>query len=291
MTDRVKADMQSRSFDEVVTIFLGDYVDRGLGSMPVVDKLSRGEWPTPIVALAGNHEDLLLAFLEDEPALGRLLVVDALGAGPKALEHRALVLSVLIETVEQGRVTQIPRKHRGKPSLTAEGIVGAVFSVIHARLLEHHAPSSVYDGVSKARSPRNDTLSALTNPLMSVIVTPYLGQTVARAELDRSTPKTRRTPSTLRANPLRDLNIRLTYRTARVLNTIAEHPEASNRQIGEHAGIHDQGQISKLLARLHKLDLIHNTTPRHTNRGGPNHWTLTPTGQDIHHAISTQVAP
>ena len=59
----------ARSFDDAVTVFLGDYVDRGLGSMPVVEKLSRGEWPTPIVALAGNHEDLLLAFLEDARVL------------------------------------------------------------------------------------------------------------------------------------------------------------------------------------------------------------------------------
>ena len=63
MAERVKADMEGQSFDHVVTVFLGDYVDRGLGSMRVVDLLSRGEWPTPTIALAGNHEDLLLAFL------------------------------------------------------------------------------------------------------------------------------------------------------------------------------------------------------------------------------------
>src|SRR5580700_1138988 len=45
----------------------------------------------------------LLGFLEDEPGLGALLVVDALGAGPRALARRTSVLSVLIETVDQGR--------------------------------------------------------------------------------------------------------------------------------------------------------------------------------------------
>jgi serine/threonine protein phosphatase 1 len=69
MAERVEADTQRRSFDQAVTVFLGDYVDRGLGSMRVVEQLARGEWPTPILALAGNHEDLLMAFLEDEGVL------------------------------------------------------------------------------------------------------------------------------------------------------------------------------------------------------------------------------
>ena len=63
MAERVKADMEGQSLDHVVTVFLGDYVDRGLGSMRVVERLARGEWPTPMIALAGNHEDLLMAFL------------------------------------------------------------------------------------------------------------------------------------------------------------------------------------------------------------------------------------
>jgi serine/threonine protein phosphatase 1 len=69
MAERVEADMSGRAFDQAVTVFLGDYVDRGLGSMRVVEQLARGEWPTSMVALAGNHEDLLMAFLEDAAAL------------------------------------------------------------------------------------------------------------------------------------------------------------------------------------------------------------------------------
>jgi len=65
MATQVEADLDSSSFEQAVTVFLGDYVDRGLGSMRVVEQLARGEWPTSIIALAGNHEDLLMAFLED----------------------------------------------------------------------------------------------------------------------------------------------------------------------------------------------------------------------------------
>jgi len=69
MAERIAADMETRSFDHAVTVFLGDYVDRGPGSMRVVERLACGEWPTPMIALAGNHEDLLMAFLEDEGVL------------------------------------------------------------------------------------------------------------------------------------------------------------------------------------------------------------------------------
>jgi serine/threonine protein phosphatase 1 len=69
MAERVKADMEGRSFDHVTTVFLGDYVDRSFGSMRVLERLSRSEWPTPMIALAGNHEELLMTFLSDEGVL------------------------------------------------------------------------------------------------------------------------------------------------------------------------------------------------------------------------------
>jgi serine/threonine protein phosphatase 1 len=69
MAERVEADLEPSSFDQALTVFLGDYVDRGLGSMHVVEQLARGEWPTSVIALAGNHEDLLMAFLEDQGLL------------------------------------------------------------------------------------------------------------------------------------------------------------------------------------------------------------------------------
>jgi DNA-binding IclR family transcriptional regulator len=71
--------------------------------------------------------------------------------------------------------------------------------------------------------------------------------------------------------------MRLTYRTARVLEDVAEHPGVSNRLVAEHAGIADQGQASKLLARLERLGLLRNTGEGHA-RGERNAWSLTPTG-------------
>ena len=80
--------------------------------------------------------------------------------------------------------------------------------------------------------------------------------------------------------------MRLTYRTLMVLSVIAAEPGASNRRVGEGAGTHDQGQISKLLARLAKLGLIHNNGQGQP-RGEPNAWTLTTRGQEVQQALAT----
>jgi len=65
LAERVEADMKSRSFDHAVTVFLGDYIDRGPGSMRVIEQLASAEWPTSVITLAGNHEDFLVTFLDD----------------------------------------------------------------------------------------------------------------------------------------------------------------------------------------------------------------------------------
>jgi DNA-binding MarR family transcriptional regulator len=78
--------------------------------------------------------------------------------------------------------------------------------------------------------------------------------------------------------------MRLTYRTLMVLSAIGMEPGASNRRVGEAAGVHDQGQISKLLGRLEKLGLIHNIGNGQP-RGEPNAWTLTPRGQEVAQAF------
>jgi serine/threonine protein phosphatase 1 len=65
MAERVAADLKKQSFEHSVTVFLGDYIDRGPDSKAVVERLATGKWPTSIIALAGNHEDFLNDFLGD----------------------------------------------------------------------------------------------------------------------------------------------------------------------------------------------------------------------------------
>jgi AcrR family transcriptional regulator len=208
----------------------------------------------------------LLECLECDRATGRLLIAESLAAGPKALERRREVIARIIPVVERGSGES---RSDQPPGLTAEGIVGGVLSVLHARLVEND-PTSLLD---------------LTGPLMGMIVLPYLGPAAARKEIEKAAPERSGRPPVVRADPLQDLPMRLTYRTMRVLVSVATRPGSSNRAIGEDAGIGDQGQASKLLARLHKLGLIENRGGDPA-RGEPNAWVLTPTGRQVHESIA-----
>ncbi len=84
--------------------------------------------------------------------------------------------------------------------------------------------------------------------------------------------------------------MRITYRTVRVLMGIAASPDASNRKIASGAGISDQGQVSKLLARLEHLGLIENTGAGPI-KGAPNAWRLTQRGEQVEQAIRVQTTP
>jgi AcrR family transcriptional regulator len=214
----------------------------------------------------------LLVFMDEEPALARLCVVQALGAGPRALARRGEVLRALTVAVDEGRGEA--RKGAQLPPLAADGVIGGVLSILHTRLLED----------------RRDPLTGLVGELVSMIVLPYQGTAVASRELHRPAPSySKPKPAPRRCDPLEGLGMRITYRTVRVLMVIAAHPAASNRLVAEHAGIHDQGQVSKLLTRLQTLGLVDNHGEGPT-KGAPNAWHLTPKGHDVEQAVHLQGA-
>lgn len=231
----------------------------------------------------------LLSFLEVERELGQLLVVGSLGAGHRALQRRQRGIAQMIALVDEGR--EEARAGTEPPPLTAEGIVGGVLSVLHARLLA--GSSSAVEKNPRERRRDGDSpvselgLLALTGALMGMIVLPYLGPAVARRELARPVPKPAVGAHRSEGNPLGHLEMRLTYRTVRVLMAIAAHPGSSNRVIADAAEVTDQGQMSKLLARLHDIGLIANTGGGAT-RGEPNAWTLNEKGWRVQGAIAEQ---
>ena len=227
---------------------------------------------------------VILSFLDREPMLARVCVVQALQGGPRVLAWREEILERLTEILDQGR-GESARARVCTTVLTAEGFVGAAFAIVYARLLSTRKPQ--------------EPLRGLLSELMSMIVLPYLGPEVARREQRRrSLPPAERAARANglvaavieQADPLREIPMRLTYRTARVLQAAAEQPGASNRRIGEQAGIPDQGQVSKLLARLKGLGVLVNTGVGPV-KGEPNAWRLTELGERItqHLALNTNV--
>jgi AcrR family transcriptional regulator/DNA-binding MarR family transcriptional regulator len=232
-----------------------------------------GEW----VVRVRRTLDALLMFLDEEPQLRRFVFVEALACGPRVLERRARVLDELAGVIDTGRADT--KAGRELPPLTAEGVLGAVWGVIHARLLED-SPGPLLD---------------LLSPLMGTIVLPYRGPAAATRELSRPAPKPSNrartgqgadTPGSAGDVPFgvfsAPVDFRPTLRTFTVLSAIAERPGLNNREVSDAAGIVDQGQISRLLWRLEDLGLAQNTGGR--EQGTPKAWSLTPLGQQALHA-------
>jgi AcrR family transcriptional regulator len=206
-----------------------------------------------------------LAYLEREPALGRLLVVHSMSGGEQVLRRRVEILATLAAAVDLGRL-EGPADRQQLPAVIAEGVVGAVLAVLQNRLM----------------SNQNATVRDLFGSLVSIIVLPYLGAGAARRELTRPLPRIRvgagvEPPDGAQLED-QGAGARLTYRTMRVLRAIADYPGASNREVADRAGIVDQGQVSKLLNRLQTRGLIVKAGETRT-RGAPNSWRLSERGE------------
>lgn len=266
--------------EECLIAVMQEVVDRVAGEIAAADLSGLG-WRERV----RGGLLVVLSFLDREPVLARVCVVQALQGGPRVLEWREECLGGLTGIVDQGR--------RGEGSragactvLTAEGLVGAVFAIVYARLSSRAS---------------QEPLRGLLGELMGLIVLPYLGPGAARREQrgigtfssGREQPAGLKSPTRLAdlsvGDPLAGVPMRLTYRTARVLAAAADHPGVSNRHLGEHADVHDQGQISKLLARLQRLGLLQNAGEGHA-KGEANAWRLTELGERVARqlALSTE---
>jgi AcrR family transcriptional regulator/DNA-binding MarR family transcriptional regulator len=256
--------------DDVAAVVEAELAAADLHGLPWRERVRKGLWT-------------ILAFLDREPVLARVCVVQALLADQTLLGRRDELLVRLAAVVDEGRLEGSQDAHWS--SLTAEGLVGAAFAIVYARILHGGG----------------EPLTGLTSELTGMIVLPYLGPAAARREQRRPAPSSASAGSRVRSggpqsarDPLGDVSLRITYRTARVLDALAQlggsGADPSNRQIADHAGIHDPGQISKLLCRLERLGLLANTSGGAHTKGEPNAWVLTAKGQRLAQSVSQHVS-
>lgn len=218
----------------------------------------------------------LLGFLDEEPVLGTLLLVDWPAAWGLAVERRSALLGQLIAAVDAGR--RLPDGCAPASELTAEGVVGAVLAVLRARLY-------AADGAGQADVAQRGSTSDMLGELMAIVVLPYRGPAAAAQEVGRPRPHAPASPVHGSSDALRRLKIRLTYRTVMVLRTVGSNPGASNREVAAQSGIADPGQVSKLLARLASAGLIENVRNEAAAREC-NAWSLTASGAAVERATS-----
>jgi AcrR family transcriptional regulator len=229
----------------------------------------------------------LLGLFDEDPVLARLLVVESLAAGHRVLADRAHVLDKVIDALTSSLRRDGPGGKGLVPSdasesaarLSMEGAVGGVLGLLHARISQRSA----------------GRLIELTSTAMSMLVIPYDGLAAARREAQRPAPEVpaglqdEQQAPVLLSDPFKDAGMRLTYRTMRVLCAIGETPGLSNRRVAALAEVGDQGQVSKLLARLERLGMIANAAAD-AGKGEANAWTLTPAGRQVTNRIKSPIS-
>jgi IclR helix-turn-helix domain len=252
-----------QEFDSIEECLLATF-DAGVARIAQVVAVSvQGErrWRTRVrLALAS-----VLRFFDQEPQWARFLLCGAAPLSAALSARREQALARAAELLRLGSPS-VAGSEAHPPAgeftlgsdLTAELVIGGVFSVIQSHVLES----------------RPQPLVELAPSLMSLIVFPYLGADAAGVELAR--------PARVRREkvPAKGKPIRTTYRTARVLAAIGRSPHSSNRDIAAAAGLSDEGQTSRLLARLARQGLIENVGLGHAY-GEPNAWVLSESGSDL----------
>jgi AcrR family transcriptional regulator len=229
----------------------------------------------------------VLVFLDSEPLLARVWLVESLGAGSWALERRERNLRALRELV----VSSWPAAESwNSPPLAAEGVISAVLGILHAHIV----------------TGKPESLIGLLGPLMGLVAGPYMGARGIEREIERG-------DELARAIEAGDPRWAVLARTARqsvglgvgredeqgaalpavlakpsarrawdCLRFLAEHPDSSNREVAVGIGMTHQSQISRLLSCLLGEHLV---ARRSEGAGKRNAWRLTPRGEEVVRAL------
>lgn len=234
----------------------------------------------------------ILALLEGEPGLASVCLLESQRGERLMLAERNRILMRLARAIDAGARQDGDSRDAGP--LTAEALVGACVAVLQARLAGHpREPEAPRRRAAELEAVRTQpAMLDLLGELMALIVLPYEGAAAARRERRRPVApaapvvhdeKTERKRAD--GDALAGLSMRLTYRTAAVLQAVAELSDQglppSNRQIADRAEVRDQGQMSKLLSRLQSHGLLANAAKGADARGEANSWTLTSRGRQL----------
>jgi AcrR family transcriptional regulator len=124
---------------------------------------------------------VILGLLDLQPAQARVCIIETLRAGPAVLERRQQVMSRLAAALDAGRLEHDCADHCTPHA--AEGLVGAVFAILHARLLRGS----------------EQPLTALAEDLAAMLVLPFAEESELSAARARARSRTQRAARALRA--------------------------------------------------------------------------------------------
>jgi AcrR family transcriptional regulator/DNA-binding MarR family transcriptional regulator len=231
-----------------------------------------------------------LAFLDSEPLLARVWLVESMAAGSNALDRRERIVAQLTSMIVDRWSDSAPKP---PDPLAVAGAMASVLGLIHSHLV----------------TSRPTAMIELLGPLMGLVTAPYLGRRDAARESERGEQLARallagdpaRSTQLAGARPLgvhmsKEVALRgvpramtpgvpTAHRARECLLLLAARPGSSNRDIAEAIGVRHQSQISKLLASLAEKNLA---AKRSEGAGKRNAWRLTAYGEQIVRSISQQ---
>jgi len=221
-----------------------------------------------------------LGFLDEEPQLARVVMVEALAGGPKALIHRKHVAEAFRERVVSHVQDEISREW----PLASQALFDSVLGRIHGHL------------AMREQGP----LVAQLGPLMANLLAPFAGEReldeemrladeLARAALAERARRARPAMASAGGDALPSAvaNPRA-WRLRECLCFVGEHPGASNGEVGRGIGVKYGSQISSALSRLAEAGLA---TKHSCGTGKRNRWSVTTTGKRVMRAIADKPPP
>ena len=210
-----------------------------------------------------------LSLFDREPALARVLLVEVTAAGPAVRERREVHLAALTAAIERhcGCVEE-----RSPHPFAAAGASASLLGVLHTRLVME----------------ADELLISLLGPMMGLVTVSYLDPPAVRREVELGERLAREIVATRAASctasrggtgavpaALRDPRA---HRARACLRYLVDNPGASNREVAAAVGIARHTQVSALLARLERMDLL---DKRAGAPGRPNAWQVTQRGSQI----------
>lgn len=133
----------------------------------VVDAASRYDhWPERVDAGLGAF----LRYVASEPALARTCIVEALSAGPAAVERYERSIHSFVPLFRMGR--KVATNGDDLPPTLEETIVGGIFWIVYQRLVMGQV----------------ETIEELLPELVEFSLTPYVGAAVARTAAGGTAP-------------------------------------------------------------------------------------------------------
>jgi len=218
----------------------------------------------------------LLAFFDSEPALARLCFVETLAGDREVVERRAQALRAFQQLV----VTRIERDAGTVSPPVAETALVSVIGILYNRLITPH-PDPLINLLAELMGTITRMAAATDTTVKEEINRSEQLAKAIRQQTPALPPTVRETDPSLHGPP----GELTAQRTRKCLLYLAEHADASNRDIGEAAGVPHKSQTSKLLSQLRQGNLI---TVHRDGPGAQNKWRLAPRGQQLAEQLTSQ---